>query len=157
MKKTLFLFALIVSINAFSQCNIDTASMTITAELRHWYYYIDAHGSQMDSVIQKNLRAFKTQAIAQCGQCLDSTVSVTIPNLPGRWVEFIYATSINTLTFGDYMLDGNTDAVRRTMFTAIRSSSNACIQAMVTRVDNARRQLRNDSNKRARTILIQNN
>jgi len=157
MKKIFTFFICVLPMWAISQCSIDTASMSLTAQMRHWYEYIDVLGSPLDSTVQKILRGFKSQAIAQCGLCLDSTTSVTINNVPGRMVEFIYTVMINHLNFGDYMLDGTTDAERRTMFTAIRSSTNQCIQAMVTRIDDARRLEKSAGMKRARSVLIQNN
>lgn len=129
MKKLILIFALVLSLNAMSQC---AGNNSLQMQVRHWFWVVNKFGPGTDSVSIAQMRGLRTQMIA--ANPADSTTLVTINNIPNEIILGIYHHYIRAKV-GDYLLMGTTDAERRTIFTNIRAIATPCVVAGVAALD----------------------
>jgi|SRR6185503_10327635 len=133
MKKILLSICIIFSLNIFGQCDLTGISANLTFQYRHWKWAVSKIGDGLDSTGRARIRAFRAQVLA-ANPATDAT-NVTINNVPGEVIIFIYRQYIFNNTFAEYFNMGSTDAERRTIFTNIRALVDACIVSRVAAVD----------------------
>lgn len=135
MKKLILLIIVITSsVFAKSQtCSLDGVTTSLTLEKRHWFWAVAKYGDGNDSISRARIRALRT-AILAANPATDAT-NVTLNNVPGEIITFIYFSYINNCSTGEYLQMGSTDAERRTIYTNIRGIAQSCIQAYIAVID----------------------
>lgn len=124
MKKILFIIGLLFTINANSQ-NLDTVSVSLVLRSQDWAWAIGKYGSGTDSLSRSRIRAIRTAIIAANPQTW--TTSVTINNVPGVVVMYVYNSFVNA-AFSEVLQMGTTTAERTTIYTNIRAINNSALQ-----------------------------
>lgn len=133
MKKVLLSICTFLSINTFSQCDLTGINADLTFQYRHWKWAVSKIGDGIDSTGRARIRAFRAQVVA--ANPPTDVSNLTINNVPGEVIVFVYRQYIFNNSFAEYFNMGSTDAERRTIFTSIRGLSDPCIIARVAAVD----------------------
>jgi hypothetical protein len=147
---TLFVASIIYA----QSCSLDGVAASLTLEKRHWFWAVAKYGDGHDSLSRARIRALRT-AILAANPATDAT-NVTLNNVPGEIITFIYFSYLNNCSAGEYLQMGSTDAERRTIYTNVRGIAQGCIQAYIAVIDANVIALYNGQISKGKSIVFDN-
>lgn len=157
MKKILLLIIIAITSSLFAKsqnCSLDGVTASLTLEKRHWFWAVSKYGEGQDSISRARIRALRTAIIA-ANPATDAT-NVTLNNVPGEIIVFIYTAYLNNCSTGEYLQMGSTDAERRTIYTNVRAIANSCVQANISSIDTQATLNYNSSIGKGKSIVFDN-
>lgn len=152
MKRIFVVLMMMISMFAKSQ-TLDTVNVSLTMRAQDWAWAIGKYGTGTDSASMARVRAIRTAIIA--ANPASWTTNVTINDLSGKQVMFIYNTFISA-PFGEVLAMGNNTAERTTIYTNIRAISNSALQYFIGKSDTRAGQRYTNSRGDGKAIILDN-
>lgn len=141
------------SLDAIAQ-SIDTVTISsLTLRIQDWAWGIGRYGDGTDSASRVRIRQLRDAIRAVSNPTYNTNVTLT--NVPGRVVLYIYEAYCNA-PFSEVFAMGNNTAERTNIFTTIKSVNNSALQYFIGVIDANGNNLFLNTRNHGRSILLDN-
>lgn len=151
MKKIIFLLAVLISLNSFSQ-RVDTVNVSLTLRAQDWAWAVGRFGPGSDSLTRAKIRVLRDAVRAANPASWTTNVTITVNGvvIMGIYREWMDCPS------GVMLNMGSNQSERATIYTAIRAINNTAIQYFIGAVDATAGNVFTNERNTGKSILIDN-